>query len=288
MAFVKWRQITDSLVFVEEIINKWKREKIWGLVVKLDFENAYDSVDYGFLDATIEGMGFGSKWRWWISDCISSPLLSVLDNESLTSQFDMEKGLRQDHLLSSSLFNIVIGGLRCLLQRADELCLVMGEDFDNSVVHISHLHFADDTIFFIKPKLEFILNTKRILRCFELASGLKINCHKSCIARVCHKEQKKNGLGIGRVAIKNKGMLAKWVWRFGKEDTFLWKRVIVVRYGLDRNCMYCNLQDSTSPSFFVKVVASLFKPDSRFTKVLDVGMKVIIGDGAKASFLRDS
>ena len=184
MAFVKGRQITDSFVIAEEIINKWKREKVGGLVVKLVFEKAYDSVDHGFLDSMLENMGFGFKWRRWIADCISSPRLSVLINGCPTKQFGMERGLRQGDPLSPFLFNIVSEGLSCLLQKAVGLEMIKGEDFDRNGIHISHLQFADDTIMFIKPKIEYVLNIKRILRCFELASGLKVNFHKSCVARV--------------------------------------------------------------------------------------------------------
>ncbi|KAK2654481.1 hypothetical protein Ddye_014337, partial [Dipteronia dyeriana] len=42
MAFVKNRQIDDSFVNTYEIIHKWKNESEGGLVVKVDFEKAYD------------------------------------------------------------------------------------------------------------------------------------------------------------------------------------------------------------------------------------------------------
>ncbi|KAK2653938.1 hypothetical protein Ddye_013794 [Dipteronia dyeriana] len=32
--------------------------------------------------------------------------------------------------------------------------------------------------------MEYLINTRRILRCFEVASGLRINFHKSCVVRV--------------------------------------------------------------------------------------------------------
>ncbi|KAK3218685.1 hypothetical protein Dsin_012655 [Dipteronia sinensis] len=48
---------------------------------------------------------------------------------------------------------------------------------------------------FLKPKMEFVLNSKRILWCFELASGLKINFHKSSIVRVA-----KDGGSVSRWA----------------------------------------------------------------------------------------
>ncbi|KAK3227948.1 hypothetical protein Dsin_007810 [Dipteronia sinensis] len=60
MAFVKDRQILDSFVIAEEIIHSWRNDKTRGLLVKLDFEKAYDSVDHSFLDSIMEQMGFGS------------------------------------------------------------------------------------------------------------------------------------------------------------------------------------------------------------------------------------
>ncbi|KAK3206924.1 hypothetical protein Dsin_020970 [Dipteronia sinensis] len=95
MAFVANRQIIDSFVVAEEIISRWKGDKEGGLLIKLDFEKAYDSVDFGFLDYMMEGMGFSVRWRGWIKECISSPLISVLVNGSSTSQFGIERGLRQ-------------------------------------------------------------------------------------------------------------------------------------------------------------------------------------------------
>ncbi|KAK3199333.1 hypothetical protein Dsin_022748 [Dipteronia sinensis] len=184
MASVSGRQILDSFVLADEIINSWKSDREGGILIKLDFEKAYDSVEFGFLDAMMSDMGFGNKWRGWINECISSPLVSVLVNRSSTNQFGIERGLRQGDPLSPFLFNIVTEGLSCVLKKAVRLGLIKGETFNGSGIHISHLQFADDTILFLKPKKEFILNAKRILRCFEMASGLSINYHKTCLVRV--------------------------------------------------------------------------------------------------------
>ncbi|KAK2666049.1 hypothetical protein Ddye_004623 [Dipteronia dyeriana] len=124
MAFVQGRQIIDSFVITKEIINKWKWESTRGLLVKIDFEKAYDSVDHSFLDSMMENMGFGSKWRRWISDCISTPYMSLLVNGCHTDKFGMEKGPRQGDLLSPFSFNIVSEGLHCLLQNAANLGLI--------------------------------------------------------------------------------------------------------------------------------------------------------------------
>ncbi|KAK2651463.1 hypothetical protein Ddye_011319 [Dipteronia dyeriana] len=61
MAFVRNRQILDSFIVAEEIIHHWKKKKDGGLMVKLDFEKAFDSLDYVFLDNMLKDMGFGWK-----------------------------------------------------------------------------------------------------------------------------------------------------------------------------------------------------------------------------------
>ncbi|KAK2657881.1 hypothetical protein Ddye_010933 [Dipteronia dyeriana] len=39
-----------------------------------------------------------------------------------------------------------------------------------------------------EPRMEYLLNVKRILKCFELTSGLKINFHKLCLVKVGRRE----------------------------------------------------------------------------------------------------
>ncbi|KAK3206947.1 hypothetical protein Dsin_020993 [Dipteronia sinensis] len=184
MAFVKGRQIIDNFVIANEIIHSWKNDREGGAIVKLDFENAYDCIDHEFLDIVMDKMGFGSRWRRWISSCISTPTLSVLVNGCPTEQFVLQKGLRQGDPLSHLLFNIAIEALNQLLVKATSQNLLEGARFGLNGEHITHLQFTDDTIVFLKPKIEYLINLKRILRCFEMISGLRINFQKSYIARV--------------------------------------------------------------------------------------------------------
>ena len=68
--------------------------------------------------------------------------------------------------------------------KASNLGMFQGEDLNRGSVHVSHLQFVDDTIMFSKPKVEYLRNIKRILRCSESVSGLKINFSKSCCVRI--------------------------------------------------------------------------------------------------------
>ncbi|KAK3219979.1 hypothetical protein Dsin_013949 [Dipteronia sinensis] len=108
-------------------------------------------------------MGFGWKWRRWIGYCISTPMLSVLVNGSPSREFVVGRGLRQGNLLSPFLFNVAVEGLSALFRKAKDLDFVKGVYFGDGSVHVSHLQFADDTIVFIQPREDYLMNTRRIL-----------------------------------------------------------------------------------------------------------------------------
>ncbi|XP_028087686.1 uncharacterized protein LOC114288382 [Camellia sinensis] len=55
---------------------------------------------------------------------------------------------------------------------------------NSSFITLIPKKFADDTILFCEAEWEEIVNVKRILRCFEVMSGLKINFHESVVCGV--------------------------------------------------------------------------------------------------------
>src|ERR1044072_1274590 len=123
---------------------------------------------------------FCEQWITWIRGCISSGSVSVLVNGSPTTEFIPEKGLRQGDLLAPFLFLIVAEGLNGLVKKAIQINKFKGVTVGSeSQVEVSILQFADDTLFFEDASLQNVSTLKCILRCFELASGLRVNFHKS-------------------------------------------------------------------------------------------------------------
>ncbi|EOY13274.1 Uncharacterized protein TCM_031793 [Theobroma cacao] len=65
------------------------------------------------------------------------------------------------------------------MEKAEAFDILQGVPIGNNDLLISHLQFADDTMVFCRPKVENLSIAKRVLRCFQLISGLKINFNKS-------------------------------------------------------------------------------------------------------------
>ena len=42
------------------------------------------------------------------------------------------------------------------------------------------------------------------------------------------------GLGVRDIISFNKALLGKWLWRFGIEESKLWRRVVAIKYGIER------------------------------------------------------
>ncbi|XP_015945213.1 uncharacterized protein LOC107470339 [Arachis duranensis] len=101
----------------------------------------------------------------------------------------MERGLRQGNPLFPFLFVLVVDVLHRMVSEAVRIGrispLVVGRDS----VELSHLQFADDTILFCPPEDETMKNYKRLLRWFELMSGLSINFEKSSLISINCEEQ---------------------------------------------------------------------------------------------------
>jgi hypothetical protein len=93
-AFVKDRQILDGILIANEIVDEAKKSKKELLLFKVDFEKAYDSVDWGYLDAVMGRMDFPPLWRKWMKECVCTATASVLVNGSPTDEFPLERGLR--------------------------------------------------------------------------------------------------------------------------------------------------------------------------------------------------
>jgi hypothetical protein len=186
-AFIKDRQILDSVLLANECLDSRINSGVPGVICKLDIEKAFDHVNWGFLLYLLRRCGFGVKWCSWIAQCISTARFSVLVNGTPSGFFSSSRGLRQGDPLSPLLFVIVMEALSRMLSSSIDRGFLsgfsMGSRLSEEVI-ISHLLFADDTLVFCEANPDHLRFLRMVLLCFEAVSGLKINLAKSVLVPV--------------------------------------------------------------------------------------------------------
>jgi len=176
---VNGRQILDGALITNEMVHWLKKHKRAGVLLKLDFQKAYDTIDWESLDVVLAELGFGQRWRTWIGACIKTATVSIIFNGAPCKPFKMGRGLRQGDPLSPLLFVLVVEVLNRMLIRAEEVGLFKGVVMGREQVVVSHLQFADDTLIFCEADDRYVGNIKRILLSFQSFSGLAVNYDKS-------------------------------------------------------------------------------------------------------------
>ncbi|XP_050211481.1 uncharacterized protein LOC126661668 [Mercurialis annua] len=182
-AFIPDRQIIDNgLIGFEciHVIKKSVRKKNGHAAIKLDMAKAYDKVEWRFLKAMMERMGYCRGWIKKIMNCLNSVQFSFLVEGQVKGNINPERGLRQGDPLSPYLFLICAQGLSSLLNSAIDNDLIRGLKFGDNCV-VSHLFFADDSLIFTRANVNDCAVIRDILQVYSKASGQTINLDKSAI-----------------------------------------------------------------------------------------------------------
>ncbi|KAJ9542202.1 LOW QUALITY PROTEIN: hypothetical protein OSB04_028708 [Centaurea solstitialis] len=176
-AFIKGRSILDGLLMAKKARRKM-------LLFKVDFAKAFDSLNWNYLDNVMLQMGFGVIWRDWMKGCLSTAKVSVLINGAPTKEFNLNKGVRQGDPLAPFLFILAAEGLAVIMKEAHRANIFHGVQLVNGLEDVSLFQFADDAIIAGDWNHNNAKNLIRILKCFEICSGLKINLNKCRILGV--------------------------------------------------------------------------------------------------------
>jgi len=137
--FLKGRNLVDGVLVVNEIVDLAKKTNRRCLILKVDFEKAYDSVKWPFLEYMLGRVGFHLKWIAWMKACVYGGSMSIPVNGSPTYEISIQKVLKQGDLLAPFLYLIVAEGFSGLMRNAVNQNLFGGFDMGQNGLVISHL-----------------------------------------------------------------------------------------------------------------------------------------------------
>lgn len=123
----------------------------------------------GLLQACLRKMGFSEQWVTWVMQCVSTVSFSINFNGESLSYFKPTRGLRQGDPISPYLFILVANVPSSLMKQAIIDGTLRGIKLNRCCPSLSHLLFADDSIFFLHGTVVERQNLADILHQYRFA-----------------------------------------------------------------------------------------------------------------------
>ena len=165
-----------------------------GIMTAIDFEKAFDSLNWNFLLKSLEFFGFGNSFLGWIKTFYKNISSCVINNGFSTPSFNLKRGVRQGDPLSPSLFIIVLELLALSIRNNDQIKGIVVDGFEIKLVI-----FADDLTSFVRDKLSHSILFDTI-DLFSTYSGLKVNRDKTEILLLGNMEVNSSDLGVNEIS----------------------------------------------------------------------------------------
>ena len=171
--FVKGRYMGRNIRLINGILEQTKLQDIPGILLQLDFQKAFDTIEWKFIQNAIALFNFGESIQRWISTFYTNIQSSVLNNGFSTDYFALSRGVRQGCPLSPFLFVLAVELLACKIRQDKE---IQGIKIFQKELKISQ--FADDTTL-LNSDRNSVSRALNVLDKFGNLSGLRLNSSKT-------------------------------------------------------------------------------------------------------------
>lgn len=172
--FIKRRQIQDNVRRTVHIINNINKNKLNAVLLGLDAEKAFDSVDWLFLYKLLEKFQFHRDFAKVIQALYYRPTATIQINGGLSNQFELERGCCQGCPLSPLLFALFIEPLSQWIKQNEKIKGIRVSNEEHKIAL-----FADDIMIYLADPCNSLPELLTTLKEYSLLSGYKLNTQDS-------------------------------------------------------------------------------------------------------------
>ena len=172
--FLKGRFIGENIRLVDGIIKFAAAKNLPGLLLFLDFEKAFDTVEWSFIQKTLQHYNFGPSAMNWIRLFYHNTESCILNNGWSSAFFKLGRGVRQGCPLSPYLFILCAEILAETIRKNEN---IKGITINEQEIKISQ--YADDTTLILDGSTVSFTTSLQILDLFKEISGLRLNNKKT-------------------------------------------------------------------------------------------------------------
>ena len=177
--FMKGRYIGENVVRIMDIMQYTDENDIPAILMQIDFEKAFDSVEWAFIDRVLETFNFGTVLRNWVKILYSDISTCVINNGWSSKYFSVSRGMRQGCPISPYLFTLCVELLALSIRNNDN---IKGIQIGDTEFKISQ--YADDTSLTLLYSHQNLVEVISTFDRFHSLSGLKVNYDKTEIMRI--------------------------------------------------------------------------------------------------------
>jgi len=190
-AYIKKRFIGDNIRLISDVLEYTRTFKSPGYIILIDFEKAFDTLEWSFLYKALNAYNFGNNFIKWVKILYADISSCVLNNGFSTNTIYPSRGIRQGCPISAMLF-ILAAELLAIKIRGETA--IKGIQIFNVTCCITQV--ADDTTCFVTDT-DSIKALLSLLQRFKLCSGLAVNYRKTKVIPIGNAElPDTNKLGI--------------------------------------------------------------------------------------------
>jgi hypothetical protein len=170
---IKNRSTFGNLRSIIDIINYVNNNKNTGIITFIDYEKAFDTVNWTFMYDCLKHLNFGDNFINKIKVLYNNIETCVTNNGNSSQFFHPTRGIRQGCPVSALLFIMVVEILANAIRNNPR---INGIKIGNDEWKIGQ--YADDTSLFLNDEQSLTL-TLTLIDMFSKCSGLKMNRDKS-------------------------------------------------------------------------------------------------------------